>query len=462
MSKVRVRFAPSPTGHLHIGGLRTALFNWLFARHNNGQFLLRIEDTDLERSKDEYTQAILDAFKWVDILPDEPIVIQSSRIKEHQRVIEKLLKEGKVYKCYCSQDEVKDRAEDEAFIKYDGTCRNRTDHPNKPYAIRFKLPEVPVIEFDDMIRGPIRFERDQLDDFIIARSDGTPMYNFVVVVDDAFMGITHVIRGEDHISNTPKQILLYQACGYAIPRFAHIPMILGPSGDRLSKRDGATSVIEYQRLGYLPDALLNYLARLGWAHGDQEIFSRQEMIDFFTLEAVGKKGSIFDKEKLDWVNSVYIKNISSKQLLDYLIAFIDNGLMARLKRWDTAQICTAIDLYKERVATVVALRDDLILLHDGPVTYSDADRAQWISGETAAHLEKIAGGLVPLQDFNRVAIDPILKQMVKEMGIKFVTIAQPLRIALLGKSSGPGILEMLEIVGKDETIARIKRLQKLA
>ena len=269
---VRVRFAPSPTGHLHIGGLRAALFNWLFARHNGGKFLLRIEDTDLVRSTQEYTDSILSSFKWAGITPDEPIVIQSQRIAEHKKVIERLLEQGAMYRCFCSQDELETRltkiqGSEGLVTKYDGKCRNADQNLQKPFVVRFKLPaNQSEIVFEDLIRGRVAFDINQFDDFIVARSDGSPMYNFVVVVDDAFMNITHVIRGEDHISNTPKQIMLYQACGYPLPQFAHLPMILGPSGERLSKRDGATSVLEYKQQGYLPDALLNYLARLGWSH----------------------------------------------------------------------------------------------------------------------------------------------------------------------------------------------------
>ena len=301
---VRVRFAPSPTGHLHIGGLRAAIFNWLFARHHKGTFLLRIEDTDRERSKQEYTDAILDAFAWMGITSDEPLIIQSERINAHIVVIKKLLEEGKAYRCYCSQEEVLQRHVDAGgdahFVKYDGKCRFQTSQDRVgEHVVRFAIPSsVQHISFDDMIRGPITVASDELDDFIIARSDYSPMYNFVVVVDDAFMKITHVIRGEDHISNTPKQILLYQACGYEIPQFAHAPNILGPSGKKLSKREAAASVLEYRTMGYLPQALCNYLVRLGWSHGDQEVFSEQELIACFSLDAVGKKDQFLIKKSL--------------------------------------------------------------------------------------------------------------------------------------------------------------------
>jgi glutamyl-tRNA synthetase len=456
---VRVRFAPSPTGHLHIGGLRTAIFNWLFAKHNNGTFLIRIEDTDRERSKQEYADAILAAFDWIDIHPDESVVIQSERIEEHRAVAQKLLSQGKAYKCYCSSDAIAARADDEPFIKYDGHCRTAGDL-DKPYAIRFKLPDFNDIVFEDLIRGPVRFDRDQLDDFIIVRSDGMPVYNFVVVVDDAAMKISHVIRGEDHISNTPKQILLYQACNYTVPQFAHIPMILGPSGDRLSKRDGATSVLEYKNNGYLPNALMNYLVRLGWAHGDQEIFTREELIAFFTLNAVGKKGAIFDIEKLNWVNTVYLKNMAADALLSYIHQELNPDFSTALAPWDREHIVQAINLYKERVATITALMEEIMSLHNGPVTYSKEDIINWTSQDTKEHLATIIDCLQSVDHFTIEACSNAIKNCAKKIGVKFVVFAQPIRIALLGKSTGPGIFELLGILGKKESIKRIQRLRE--
>lgn len=457
---VRVRFAPSPTGHLHIGGLRTALFNWLFARHNNGTFLMRIEDTDIERSKQEYTDAILAAFAWVDIKPDEPIVIQSSRIAEHQALAHKLVKEGKAYKCYCAPEDIVERADNEVFIKYDGRCRN-APASNKSYAIRFKLPDdMQEIVFDDLIRGSVRFERDQLDDFIIVRSDGMPVYNFVVVVDDAFMKISHVIRGEDHISNTPKQILLYEAFGYHLPQFAHIPMILGPSGHRLSKRDGATSVLEYKYDGYLPHALVNYLVRLGWSHGDQEIFTQQELINYFTLDTVGKKGAIFDREKLNWVNSVYLKQYDDAALLTYIEKEVDPTFRSTLVLWTSEHILQAIHLYKERVSTLKELVTDLISFHHGPTHYNKEDLAQWTSSDTKKYLTTVMRTLAQVSPFTAHGCATVIKNSAKELNTKLVNIAQPIRIALLGKSAGPGIFELLEILGKDESLKRLKKLNE--
>lgn len=456
---VRVRFAPSPTGHLHIGSLRTALFNWLFARHYDGTFLIRIEDTDTERSKKEYIDAINDALRWVDIDADEPVVIQSERLKEHQIIIARLLQEGKAYKCYCSQEDVVARAGDKAFIKYDGYCRQRSG-VDKPYVVRFKLPDSKEIVFDDLIRGMVRFERDQLDDFIIARSDGRPMYNFVVVVDDAAMQISQIIRGEDHISNTPKQILLYEACGYQLPQFAHIPLILGPSGDRLSKRDGATSVMEYKKEGYLPDALINYLVRLGWSHGDQEIFSRKELIDYFTLEGVGKKGAIFDREKLNWLNGVYIKKMSDADLLSYMKNSLHTDLITEFTSWSKEMVMAVITLYKERVITLGGIIDESRLLYHGPKIYSAADVDAWVSKDTKNYLALVVQALTAITDFTADACANAIKAVAKNAKIKLAPIAQPVRIALLGKSSGPGVFELLAILGKKESVRRIVRLSE--
>ncbi len=458
---VRVRFAPSPTGQLHIGNVRTAIFNYLFARHHHGQFLLRIEDTDRERSKQESVDSIVSSLEWVGITADEPMVIQSERLSEHKKVIAKLLAHGNAYKCYCTQDDLKERAGDELFFTYDGQCRELQDNPNTPYVVRFKVPDFTDISFDDLIRGRVTIARDQLDDFIIARSDGSPMYNFVVVVDDAYMGITHVIRGEDHISNTPKQILLYQACGYTIPEFAHIPLILGPSGDRLSKRDGATAVPAYKDLGYLPDAFVNYLVRLGWAHGDQEIFSRQELIDLFSLDAVGKKGSIFDIQKLNWLNGLYIRNSSTQFLLSYISQQIDPAFRAQCADWDNEQFLQALAVYKERVFTLKELINEVALLYRGPSSYDESDKQKWIAEHTKEYLEQVVHALDTVHPFQVDELSNCIKALAKKMEIKFAQLAQPIRLALIGKSKGPGIFDMLALVGKKESLDRIIALRDL-
>jgi glutamyl-tRNA synthetase len=460
---VRVRFAPSPTGHLHIGGLRTALFNWLFARHHGGVFLLRIEDTDLERSTHEYRDSILQSFSWTHLEHDEEIVTQSERIAEHQRVAQQLIDAGKAYRCFCSPQDVAARyqraIDDDTFMMYDGYCRDRAAEDGddaRQHVVRFKLPaDQKELSFDDLIKGTITISLDQMDDFIILRSGGFPMYNFVVVVDDAFMRITHIIRGEEHIINTPKQILLNQACGYAVPQFGHLPLILGSSGEKLSKRDGATSVVEYRKEGYLPHALLNYLARLGWSHGDQEIFSLSELIEHFSLDHIGKKGAIFDFEKLAWVNSVYLKAMSAEEIVDTIINDVDTHFLTRFD-WDVEIIKCVIELYKERVKTLKALVAELHLVHDGTQERNAEDMQTWITSETAVHLDTAIATLEREALFTHDSCAQALKELVKTLNIKLVTLLQPIRLALLGKASGPGVFDLLAVVGKEKTIARLK------
>ena len=462
MNNVRVRFAPSPTGHLHIGSLRAALFNWLFARHHKGVFLLRIEDTDNQRSKQEYVDSIFSSLAWVDLLPDEPFIIQSDRIEVHKELIAQLIDQGKAYRCICMPSEVKERQkksdDNQEYVQYDGFCRDKHIPVNdvRSFVVRFALPRtVSEIVFDDIIRGRISFAVDQLDDFIIARSDGRPMYNFVVVVDDEFMGITHVIRGEDHISNTPKQILLYQSLGYTLPRFAHVPLILGHSGERLSKRDAATSVEEYRQMGYLPDALLNYLVRLGWSHGNQEIFTRDELIRDFSLEAIGKKNAIFDKVKLDWVTSIYLRDKKSGDILEMILQLLPL-FKAELEPWSDAQVLMAIDLYKERSNTLVQLADEVKIVHDNSTPYNNEAVGQWVTDDTAQHMQKLIDQLSSVEDFDSSSLKKTIKDITDYYSIKFVSLAQPIRIALTGKDAAPGVYELLLLLGKDESIKRLK------
>jgi glutamyl-tRNA synthetase len=461
---IRVRFAPSPTGHLHIGGLRTALFNWLFARHHGGTYLVRIEDTDLERSKPEYIESILSSLTWADLQPDEPIVTQSQNIEVHKRVLQELLDAGKAYKCFCEpEDHIKryqaEHKETNDFIKYDSYCRTQPQDKNKPYVVRFALPDNrDEVVFDDLVRGRVAFPIDQLDDFIIARSDGSPMYNFVVVIDDHDMHISHIIRGEDHISNTPKQLLLYEACNYPVPQFAHVPLILGPSGERLSKRDAATSVLEYRTEGFLSRALENYLVRLGWAHGDQEIFTRDELVQYFTLDDIGKKGSIFDVQKLRWVNSVYIQAMSAVDLYEYIIADVEPSLLVRLTGWDKAQIEDVIDLYKSRVHTLRELVDEVFRLHDGVTHYTQEAMAEWINSDSPEYLQQLIKILENQQEFNVDIIKEDVKNLAKKNAIKLAPLAQLIRIALIGTSSGPGAFDLLAVVKKMEAIQRMQRL----
>lgn len=458
-SAPRVRFAPSPTGHLHIGGLRTAIFNLLFARHNGGTFLLRLEDTDLERSKPEYTRSIIDALNWTNINSDEPMVIQSERLEEHVAIIDQLIKNKRAYRCYCTPEEIATRLKtspnvDPEFAKYDGFCRSRLPENDKLHVIRFALPAQKSVTFDDLIRGPITFDMDQFDDFIIARSDGRPVYNFVVVVDDAFMKISHVIRGEDHISNTPKQLMLHQACGYTPPQFAHLPLILGSTGQPLSKRDAATSVIDYKQNGYLPDGLINYLVRLGWSHGDQELFTRDEMIKYFSLDHVGKKGAIFDMAKLGWVNSMYMKELSDESLLQS-IKDIRPRFEVELSHWNRAHILALINLYKQRTKTMIELADEIKALYEGSTPFLAEDIGAWVTDATISHLRAAREQLENLESFSSEAVTAALKAIATQFNLKIVNLAQPLRIALIHKSAGPGVFELIAILGKQETLKRL-------
>lgn len=464
-ASVRVRFAPSPTGYPHIGNLRTALFNWLFARHNGGAFLVRIEDTDLERSRPEYTQALFDGLAWLNLSSDEPVMIQSEQLPVHQKLVQNLLDRGLAYKCTCTQEEVLERhkkrmgAED-LFVHYDGHCRKHAIDENKPYVVRFALPEDRTqVAFEDLVRGPLTIALDQLDDFIIVRSDGMPIYNFVVVADDITMRITHILRGEDHIINTYKQILLYEALDASLPRFGHFPMILGPSGDRLSKRDAATSVLDYRKDGYIPDALFNYLVRLGWAHGDQEVFSREELVEHFSLDDVGKKGAIFDPQKLLWLNGVYIRATDNQELLTRLTTDVEPALAKELSSWNESQLLSLVALYKERIKTLRELADEMKLLYHGPREWVYDDAEQWITASTADLMLDVIKTLESLNDFTVEIIAEALKKYAKERSVKLVAIAQPIRLALLGKTASPGIFELLAFLGKQESLERMRTFQ---
>lgn len=460
---VRVRFAPSPTGYLHIGSFRTALFNWLFARHRKGVFLVRIEDTDIERSKPEYTQAITDALSWVDIQSDEPVIIQSERLVEHNQLVEQLLAEGKAYKDFYTEQEFHDLYMQTfghtEFPKAHRVCREQPQNQDKPYVVRFKLPlDRAEVCFDDVVRGKVCIDIDQLDDFVISRSDARPMYNFVVVADDIFQRITHVIRGEDHIPNTPKQVLLYEALDAQPPIFAHLPLILGKSGNRLSKRDAATSVMEYRDAGYLPDALINYLVRLGWAHGDQEVFTREELINYFTLEAIGKKGAIFDQDKLDWLNGVYMRH-ADDVVLCVIMLEIRPALCKETER-TKEELLAWIKLYKERVHTIGQLADAIIAAHKAPESYDAESCTKWVDATTVQDVQEISVRLEKISTFSVEEIKACIEHYAKDAGKKLGNIAQPIRIALVGSSSSPSIFELVSLLGKNESVDRLKRFAR--
>ncbi|AJE03140.1 glutamate--tRNA ligase [Geobacter pickeringii] len=459
MSTVRLRFAPSPTGYLHVGGARTALFNWLLARKQGGTFVLRIEDTDVARSTQESVDAILQGMEWLGLDWDEGPFYQSERFPVYKEFVEKLLAEGKAYKCYCTPEELEERRElamrEGRKPKYDGTCRNRTGElPDRPYTVRFKAPYEGVTAFDDLIKGRIAFNNEELDDLIIQRSDGTPTYNFVVVIDDATMGITTVIRGDDHVNNTPRQILLYEALGYPVPRFAHVPMILGADKTRLSKRHGATSVMAYRDMGFLPEAMVNYLVRLGWSHGDEEIFSRDDLIEKFSIEAVGKSAGVFNPDKLLWLNHHYIKESAPERLAELLVPFLkERGV-------DPAagpRLPLVVKTLQERSRTMVEMADGAIFYYKGDFAYEEQAAAKHFVPDAAPLLAALAGKLEALADFSQTGIEALFKEFIAYKGIKLGQVGPAVRVALCGGTASPGIYEVVEALGREETVARLRR-----
>jgi len=457
-NKVRVRFAPSPTGSLHIGGARTALFNWLFARHEGGTFILRIEDTDRERSTEEFTKSIMDGMKWLGFDWDEGPYHQTDRMGLYKEHVDQILKEGKAYRCYCTPEELE--AKRQAMLaasqkpKYDGTCRSRSNYPDKPYAIRLKAPLTGVTAIDDICRGHIEFENKELDDLIISRSDGTPTYNFTVVVDDVTMNITHVIRGDDHLNNTPRQVLIYQAFGYPLPIFAHLPMIFGPDKKKLSKRHGATSVIEYESMGYLPEAVVNYLARLGWAYKDQEIFTREEMIEKFDLTVVGKAPSVFDTEKLNWVNSQHLAKYKDDQLVDLTAPFLKEMGFAVT---DKTYAAKAIASERERGKTLKELAEISAFYFRDHIDYDQNATGKWLNDKGKDVLKTLRDRLAMLDDFSEPLIAKIFDGILSELNLKMLDVAQPCRVAMTGTTVSPGIHLVLSILGKKRVIERLDR-----
>jgi len=456
---VRTRFAPSPTGYLHIGGARTALFNWLFARHYGGKFILRIEDTDVARSSPEYLAAILDGLKWLGLDWDGEPYFQSQRMHLYREHVERLLQEGKAYRCYCTLEELEERRQralaEGRKPKYDGRCRERKDQPaGLPHAIRFKSPQAGVTIVDDLIKGRVAFENEELDDLIILRSDGTPTYNFVVVVDDALMGITHVIRGDDHLNNTPRQILLYEALSYPVPTFAHLPLILGQDRTRLSKRHGAVSVTAYQQMGYLPHALVNYLARLGWSCGDQEIFSRGELIEKFSLENVGKSAGVFNPDKLLWLNAHYIKERDPKEIAQMLIPFLrQRGMEAGLDK----RLIKVVRTLQPRAKTLMEMAETAEFYFKEDFTYDEKGSRKFLRPELVPFLVSLLEELRAREGFVEADLEKLFRHLAAQKGLKLPQAAQGVRVALTGGMVSPGLFEVMEVLGKEQVIKRLER-----
>ncbi|OGW32803.1 MAG: glutamate--tRNA ligase [Nitrospirae bacterium GWC2_56_14] len=459
-SNVRVRFAPSPTGALHIGGVRTALFNWLFARHHGGTFILRIEDTDQTRSTDESIRIILDGMKWIGLDWDEGPFRQTERMQIYREHVDQLLKAGKAYRCYCTPEELDARRKEAMAAgkppKYDRKCRSLTAPvPGRTAAVRFLSSDEGQTIVRDIIRGAVTFENQQLDDLIIQRSDGLPTYNFAVVVDDVTMKISHVIRGDDHLNNTPRQIQLYQAFGYEPPQFAHLPMILGSDKTKLSKRHGATAVTEYIDLGYLPEALVNYLSRLGWSSGDQEIFSPQELIEKFSLENVGKAPSVFNPEKLIWLNHHYIQQADPARLATLVLDLLRKDGLVKSEP-DTEWFKKLVTILTERSHTLVEMKTGAIPFLADDIAMDEKARTKHLTPDVAPLLSELADRLKAADPFTHDEIEKVFTALVTEKAIKLGKLAQPVRVALTGGTVSPGIYDVIEVMGKDKTIKRIE------
>ena len=462
MTEIRTRFAPSPTGYLHIGGARTALFNYLFARHFGGKFILRIEDTDRERSTSEAIQAILDALKWLDLDYDEGPFYQTERYPLYKEKIKELLAKGLAYPCVCTPAELDAKRQlamkEKRKPMYDGTCRPPEGviaalPTTKPYTIRFRSPMNGSTVVRDLIKGDVVFDNRELDDLIIARSDGTPTYNFCVVVDDIEMAVSHVIRGDDHLANSPRQIQLYQAFSRELPQFAHVPLILGTDKARLSKRHGATSVTAYRDMGYFPEAVVNYLVRLGWSYGDQEIFSRRELIEKFTLENIGKSAGVFNPEKFLWVNFHYLKSRPLAQLADEIVPFIEaRGYPAPSdKEWLQKMIATL----RERAKTMVELVDAAHYYLSDEIVLDRKAAEKFLTRDAQEPIRTLIKKLEALSDFDESAIEQAFSSTLDEQALPMGKLAQPVRVALTGGTVSPGIHDVIAVLGKDRTIRRL-------
>ena len=463
MTQVRVRFAPSPTGFLHIGGVRTALFNWLFARQQRGTFILRIEDTDQSRSTDESIQAIIEGMKWVGLDWDEGPFRQTERMELYRSHAMRLLETGHAYWCVCKADELEARRK-EAEAKglsprYDGRCRQlQISNPPIDAALRFKAPQEGHIVVDDLIKGTITFDNSAADDLIILRSNGYPTYNFSVVVDDALMRITHVVRGDDHLTNTPRQIPIFEALGFAVPRFGHLPMILGSDKTRLSKRHGATSIMAYKDMGYLPDAMVNYLVRLGWSHGDQELFTRQELIEKFSWDHVQTSAAVFNPDKLLWINAEYIKSSPPREVANALVPLLAQaGLKQEVEAVSDEWLAQLVVLVKERAKTLVEMVEWVKPYFGQDVPYEVEAAKKFLTPAIAPLLQKLVVRFEAFPSFSKPAWEESFKKLVEEEGVKMGALAQPVRVALTGRTASPGLFEVMEVLGRERTLLRLHK-----
>lgn len=462
MSQVITRFAPSPTGHLHLGGARTAIFNWLLARHLGGKFHLRIEDTDLLRSKPEYTASILASMKWLGLDWDGEPVYQTQRADLYNKYVDQLLESGHAYWCDCSPEDV-DKMREEAKAqglkpRYNGKCRNLGLGPGPGRCVRLKAPASGKISFTDMVKGPIAIDASELDDMVLRRADGMPTYNMAVVVDDHEMGVTHVLRGDDHISNTPRQILLYEALGFPVPTFGHVPMILGPDRQKLSKRHGAKAVIEYEKDGLLPEALVSYLARLGWSHGNQELFSTDELKQFFDGQNLNPAAAAFDPAKLEWTNAQFLRALPIPDLAKAVAPFVEaDGLWKNTG--DLSRLEPLCVLFRERASDLKALAEAFrpLLVSSDKLAISQKDAAKHLTPESRKYLREFSAILANLPEFTAPAIESALNDYVAKNNYKFKQVAPPIRTSLMGFMGGSHLNEIMAFLGREETLARFAR-----
>jgi len=456
MTIVKTRFAPSPTGTLHLGGARTALFNWLYAKNQKGKMVLRIEDTDRERSTKESVDEIIESLKWLGMDCDEGPFYQSERSELYASKVETLLADGKAYRCYCTKEEldVKRTAMQKAGKKpvYDRTCRNIKDGDiSKPHVIRFKMPLTGSTVFHDSLRGVVETANEEMDDIIIRRTDGGVTYNFVVVIDDSEMGVTDIVRGDDHIANTPKQVNLYHALGYKPPRFTHVSLILGNDKKRLSKRHGADSVLMLREKGYLPSAVINMLARLGWGHGDDEVFTIDELIEKFSLENITMSPAVFNHEKLDWLNAQHIKRSSDIQLAEMALPFVKTKHQTATRE----EIEKLIPMLKERSKTLLDIANGVEFFYLKDVVFDEKAKAKFLDEPSKENLKKVVELIENFGVEDRDRLNSEFKNLAETLSIKMKNIAQPVRVALTGKTVSPPIFEMMEVLGKEESLKRI-------
>ncbi|WP_372883093.1 glutamate--tRNA ligase [Psychromonas sp.] len=457
--KVKTRFAPSPTGFLHVGGARTALYSWLHAKNSGGEFVLRIEDTDIARSTPEAVEAILEGMAWMGLTWDEGPYYQTKRFDRYKEIIDEMLTAGTAYKCYCSKERVNTLREEQEkageAVRYDGKCRDiETVETDLPYVVRFKNPKEGSVKFDDHVRDHIEFSNSELDDLIIQRTDGTPTYNFCVVVDDWDMGITHVVRGEDHINNTPRQINILKALNAPLPEYAHVAMILGDDGAKLSKRHGAVSVMQYRDEGYLPEALKNYLVRLGWSHGDQEIFSEQEMIELFSLDAINKAPSAFNTDKLIWLNQHYIKTLDPVYVAKHLEWHMENQKIDTSNGPALSEIVTAL---AERAKTLVDLAASSRYFFEEYEEFDATAAKKHLRPVAKEALELVQQKLTALDDWSETALHTAIQDTADQLEIGMGKVGMPLRVAITGAGQSPSLDVTLRLIGKERSIARIGR-----